>query len=273
MSFTALNWAWAQTCRNGIAKSVLVYLANCADRNGECFPSIPTIARIVQHGEASVKTAIRGLIEDRLLEREQRERNSYRFRLPVSIIKEGGGYEIESTPLEGVGTKSSPPPTPGGVEIDSPLDSNSTPYTSTDTEERKIVELRSTVPAVPDTVTPLPDIKDRLWKEGKQILRRLSGKSDDGARRMIGKLLNKDHAQGDASLVFAAIKAAEREELYEPIPWIVGRIMDRMRSVKARDPAVQIGLATGQFEPEQREKFRSGLTVDYSAFGKETAHG
>jgi hypothetical protein len=100
MSFSALNWAWDQKCPSGVAKSVLVYLANCASQEGgDCYPSVPTIARKVQHKEDTVRKALKALAAANLLEIEQRRlpnrrQTSNRYRLPVVSIatppKSGG---------------------------------------------------------------------------------------------------------------------------------------------------------------------------------------
>jgi hypothetical protein len=90
MSFSAQNWAWDQRCKTGIAKMVLLYLANCADRNGECFPGILKIVKNVQHTERAVRQAILDLLEWRQIEAERQwmengRCTSTRYRLPVAV--------------------------------------------------------------------------------------------------------------------------------------------------------------------------------------------
>jgi Helix-turn-helix domain len=174
MSFSAQSWAWDQQCRSGVAKSVLLYLANCSDTNGECFPSIPAIARKVQHGEAAVKRALHHLETDGQVEREARHRRTYRFRLPVVAIADpvdsestphaesvesdsspGGGYELDSTPSPtGLGIESTTAENWTRNRI--PLESNprGNPITE-EREERKKVVLRTT----PATSVAEPKLK------------------------------------------------------------------------------------------------------------------
>lgn len=64
MSLSARNWAWDQNCPSGIAKSVLVYLADRArGTSGECSPSLETICDAVEHSEGAVRKALRQLAE------------------------------------------------------------------------------------------------------------------------------------------------------------------------------------------------------------------
>ena len=56
------------------AVSVYIYLADRANKNNECFPAIPTIARELKLSESTVRRAIRDLRKAKLLETEQRYR-------------------------------------------------------------------------------------------------------------------------------------------------------------------------------------------------------
>lgn len=56
------------------AISVYIYLADRADKNGECWPSIRTIAKELKLSESTVRRAIRDLRQAGLLETEQRYR-------------------------------------------------------------------------------------------------------------------------------------------------------------------------------------------------------
>jgi hypothetical protein len=117
MSFTALNWAWEQECHGGgVAKAVLVYLANCASQDGgDCFPSLGKICRRVQHTERAVRKAVASLIEQRLIEKEPRltvtgRCTSPHYRLPVVPLatpaKTQGSTPVnsqESPPVESHG--------------------------------------------------------------------------------------------------------------------------------------------------------------------------
>jgi hypothetical protein len=112
MSVTALNWAYQQHCPSGVAKSVLVYLANCASKGGgDCWPSVPNIVLAVQHTERAVRHALVSLVESGLLTIEQRfrldsprSRTSNCYHLPVVSIAPSSRETSPDLPAE------SPPP-------------------------------------------------------------------------------------------------------------------------------------------------------------------
>lgn len=54
------------------AVSVYCYLANCADKNGECYPSVRRIAEDLSINKSTVFRAFNELEEQGLLEREAR---------------------------------------------------------------------------------------------------------------------------------------------------------------------------------------------------------
>ena len=56
------------------AISVYVYLSDRANKNGECWPAIPTIAKELKLSESTVRRALRDLRNAGLLETEQRYR-------------------------------------------------------------------------------------------------------------------------------------------------------------------------------------------------------
>lgn len=56
------------------AISVYVYLSDRANKNGECWPSIPTIAKELKLSQSTVRRALRDLRKAGLLETEQRYR-------------------------------------------------------------------------------------------------------------------------------------------------------------------------------------------------------
>ncbi len=69
------------------AKSVYMYLRDRADKDGRCFPAIPTIARDLKLSRSTVKRAVADLEKAGRLSREQRWRegggkssNLYRVR-------------------------------------------------------------------------------------------------------------------------------------------------------------------------------------------------
>ena len=58
------------------AVAVYTYLYDRADKNGECFPSVNTIAGDIKLSPATVRRAIKDLKKARLIETKQRHRRS-----------------------------------------------------------------------------------------------------------------------------------------------------------------------------------------------------
>ena len=56
------------------AVAVYIYLFDRANREGQCWPAVPTIAREIKLSEATVRRAIRDLRKAGLVETEQRYR-------------------------------------------------------------------------------------------------------------------------------------------------------------------------------------------------------
>lgn len=56
------------------AVAVYIYLADRANKDGECWPSIPTIARELKLSQSTVRRALQDLRKAELLETEQRYR-------------------------------------------------------------------------------------------------------------------------------------------------------------------------------------------------------
>ena len=56
------------------AKSVYIYLADRANKDGECWPAIPTIARELKLSQSTVRRALQDLRKAGFLETEQRYR-------------------------------------------------------------------------------------------------------------------------------------------------------------------------------------------------------
>lgn len=54
------------------AVSVYIYLSDRTNKNGECWPAIPTIAKELKLSQSTVRRAMRDLRKEGLLETEQR---------------------------------------------------------------------------------------------------------------------------------------------------------------------------------------------------------
>ena len=57
------------------AISVYIYLADRANKDGQCWPSIPTISRELKLSQSTVRRALQDLRKAELLETRQRYRN------------------------------------------------------------------------------------------------------------------------------------------------------------------------------------------------------
>ena len=72
------------------AVTVFIYLSDRANKENECFPAIPTIAKELKLSESTVRRALRDLRKAKLIETEQRYREKggtstllYRLKVPV----------------------------------------------------------------------------------------------------------------------------------------------------------------------------------------------
>lgn len=303
MSFSALNWAWEQDCSSGVAKSVLVYLANCASQEGgDCYPSLPKICKRVQHTDLAVRKALRELAAAKLIEiqpqfAENGRQRSNLYRLAVVTLapdvptpSNPQGYadaptttdqptwmppwdHAEPTPAEShpsTPAESHPSPlaTPSESPPPTPSESRGNPSLCTRKEESTLLR-NGDAAAPPPAIAPSDDVKTILWTEGKAIVRHLTGKLDGQARAQVGAFLR--DAKGDCSVVLDVLQAAEREGPHLPIPWIVAGIQARLRPEPTyRMPANQIAEARGLHSKEARDEFARRLTVDHSAFGRDS---
>ena len=62
MSFQSMAWAVKQNTKNSISKLILLMLANYADEEHACYPSITHIAELCHCSERSVKRHIKDLL-------------------------------------------------------------------------------------------------------------------------------------------------------------------------------------------------------------------
>lgn len=78
-----------------------------------------------------------------------------------------------------------------------------------------------------------PDVRTELFRKGLAILVRISGRTEDACRRIIGGWLKS--AQDDAVAVLRAIEDAERNRVAEPVPWIVAKLKSGPRGFAERE--------------------------------------
>ena len=72
------------------AKSVYIYLAYRANKDGECWPAIPTIARELKLSQSTVRRALQDLRKAVLLETEQRYRKHGGISSLLYSLRQGG---------------------------------------------------------------------------------------------------------------------------------------------------------------------------------------
>jgi len=94
MSIEALNWAWRQNTPSASAKLVLMALADHANGDGYCWPSMGRVGSMAGISSKQVATHIRALAALGLVEKATRRRHEgqYRgwlYRLPLSTAHEG----------------------------------------------------------------------------------------------------------------------------------------------------------------------------------------
>lgn len=118
-----MNWAWQLRLKPTI-KFVLMALADAADDEGHCWPSVPTLAHKTCMDERSVQRILKALKDSNFIEVEPRYRNdgsptSNKYRLALNTT----------------GDKLSPPPRQANREVvtaTTPLGGNSVTLTTTE---------------------------------------------------------------------------------------------------------------------------------------------
>ena len=84
MSNKALTWVWQESESKGSALLVLLALADQADDDGVCFPSVAYIARKCRLQERSAQYALRSLEESREISRVSRRGHSTVYRIALT---------------------------------------------------------------------------------------------------------------------------------------------------------------------------------------------
>lgn len=124
MSFNAMAWASKQSTGSPTKKLILLMLADRANDEGYCFPSIDTIASDCELGTTAIKTNIKKLADAGFLRIERRKdggafmRNVYHLAVNCSDVsaQRGVGREVSmepETPRDGVGRQVSMGRSPG----------------------------------------------------------------------------------------------------------------------------------------------------------------
>ena len=95
MSVRAIAWAFGQSVGSPMAKLALLKLADHADENGECFPSIERIATDTEMNERSVRRHLEALEAAGLIDRRTRGRGKvYRLNVAAKPDTESGNEQL-----------------------------------------------------------------------------------------------------------------------------------------------------------------------------------
>lgn len=205
MSVHAMSAAWRLTTPSPTCKLVLLALANYADEENKCFPSVKKIATETGLSDRAVRNSIKQLIEAGVVEKAERRRangtqTSDEFRLcfqPArdAVCQTAPDAACDANRLHVVPVQTAP--RAGLTTLEPSLE----PYSVPDGTEAE----RS------------PDLEREAWAKAVAVLKR--GRLNDGAaRRFFGKLL-KDHpglAASDLlpSLISAMLAGTEDPQAY-----------------------------------------------------------
>lgn len=99
MSVQALTWSFGVELPDMAAKAALNGLANYADEQGVCWPSIPTLARGAGCSDNTMRRAIQRLVDLALVERRTRPGQSDIYRLSLGCNPSHVGTPTKSVPL------------------------------------------------------------------------------------------------------------------------------------------------------------------------------
>jgi hypothetical protein len=268
MSFSAQTWARKITVGNGIAKAVLRHLADVADGGGYSHYGFETLCREVEFTPRAVTKAVAYLIKRGLLEKTVRRSGGdkgrwlapqWRVLIPGLAPANPQGLD-EVIPCESAPPNSpceSAPPNPVyPCENDSftPANSQGNP-TRESKEEKKVPSLRSGDAALP--VAAGTDIRTQLYSEGKQIIRRVTGRLNGAAGGIITDLLKA--GRQDCAVVLACLRAAESEGVPADgfVGWVTNGVRKRISTDREFDPNKLSGAARALWNIQQeREALR-----------------
>lgn len=146
MSIVAMNWVWAQRLAPA-PKMVLLALADAADDEGVCWPSVPTLAEKCSISTRTVRRILQELSAKGLLQADARFRvdgssTSNRYKLPIK-----GGDKLSGPPDTG--------DRPPGHGRQGPPDTRVTPRTTIEPKDESPPPHRPTpMPLAPGTGAP-----------------------------------------------------------------------------------------------------------------------
>lgn len=112
MSVHVSSWVWKESKASGTELLIMLALADAADHDGQCWPSLKQLSRMCRCSESSVPVAIKNAVERGELavshsvhKNGSAANNMYQFPAFQGTLENGVG-----TPLTGVGTPLDTPP-------------------------------------------------------------------------------------------------------------------------------------------------------------------
>ena len=230
-----------------VAKLILLNLANRADADGRCWPSV---ARIAGESLLSVRTVQRalGMLERvGLIVREARAGSSTCYVVTLPDMDDSFSPPSACRPSHGdtpdTGDR-------GGVTLVSPR-------TFTEPKEERTF-LRKDAPATAVTPTPMPaepfNARKAVWSEGVATVQRLTGKPTGAARKLVGLMLKA--ARDDCAGVLIAIR--ECPDTRDPLSWLVAAAKARGTTKRSSTEAIREEWNLPTFaDPSLLDNFRS----------------
>ncbi len=109
MSNMHLRLAWLQKCGGPTAKAVLVSMADHADEDGACFPSVARLAAHTELSERAVRSALRRLEAAGLVKSRARSGTSTLYVLNLETPAPSAAPASRSAPAVGAGGQDVPP--------------------------------------------------------------------------------------------------------------------------------------------------------------------
>lgn len=215
MSIQAIAWAFGVPV-TPTQKLVLLGLANYADAQGRCWPSVGRLVERTGLSERAVQMALRAIRTRGLATAQVRTgiRTTYTLALDQDFSAPCGTSACAQSAHapRGACGGGGHPVRPGGA-VSAPESSESFKTVPTNP------------PRTPQSCSA--DARSVLWREGVPIVRTLTGKSEGAVRALLGRWL-RDLADDCAVLLVLVRQAAECRPL-DPVAWLHGAVRQRHR--------------------------------------------
>lgn len=232
MSNAALNLAWPLSLPVS-CKVTLARLADLADAADTCFPSVQLLVKHTGLSRRGVQKALAELERRHLIRRDERHRSGstlYRLTLVHPEDAQAVRDSAVSAPVRSECADAQPVPITRAV---------SAPRSLTEPkEERTLLRSDATAIAVPSE-SERPRRRDaarEVWTVGLTVLKKITGKPEGPARKLLGNLLKA--AGDDAVGVLAAIDGCP-EHSKDPIAWLMAAAMARGAAKRSATDAIR----------------------------------